>query len=1627
MKNRRFLKEKVMAAVLAASVFLGAVHGSALGLEDAGGRIAAMQAEESTELLLQSDGALQQSIWQEDSAYDTGDSDERSEADTGEETNRTGQNDETQDAAENNAESSGTETDSSGAYAEESDVEVRDSVQQEDETAAERKDPEDNTDLTEAENGTEAEDRWKNEPESSAETGTETDTEKNTETDTEEEETEILEELPLIVEEMTEQPLEAAMPDNLEIEDGNPAWAPEVLRSGRASTHKRKVIFQTADGTVTRWAYCLEPLKGNPGEDIYDISQAVILNSGTLNLNLAKTLYYLYGGPAWGKTVGGINLKTIMTDAGCTSSDHYYAMTHYVLGYFYNKGDESLWNVHPAESGVLNSKGVSLVKTLAGYLSSMPNPYAGLSRTSVTSSYDAERNLHVTQSITYQAFQGDTATISLPDGVTLVNETTGTSGTGKVKIDGGDTFHLEAQPTANGSASYTLTCSVMTDFTAFKKTFSGDAQDLGFAYYGSDNTLTFSVDWPTISKAAIRKAASLPELVTGNGMYSLEGARFGVYKDAACTVSAGVFVTDAAGNSTALTLAPGTYYLKEESAPEGYQQDTSVQSVTLAAGAEKTVAFADVPVTQTVGGLLRKQAAGNTDLSLQDAQFEVKFYGSKTPSGNPLRTWIMKTDREGVLALQESQKVGGDAFYRDSSGNICLPLGSLTIQETAAPAGYQLNPAIITILITKEGVKSADQVILQEPLLFEEEPSFIGVKIRKTDAQSGQSAQGDASLAGAVFAVISDNDYTVVKNSDRNTTYKKGDEVMRITTDADGFAQTGIELQAGSYQIREVQAPAGYFINETKTLAFQSMTHGEIADLTAAAVEETIVRGSFSVAKWDLELNEAGRAQGDAVLSGARFSLENRSAGSVLVDADGDGSLECFAPYEEILQFETDEDGRYESPERLLPYGTYALTEIDPPIGYTSEGENLSRLFSIREDGSCVELEDADTATKNRVIRGDISLFKFRDTLSSEEGGDDVEPIAGVEFEIRLKSTGELAYTMVTDEDGFATTADREHYPDGRLPYGLYEITETEYPSEVEPVQPFTVFVGLDANGNEIDHYHYKGIYKNDQPIESAITLVKKDGESDKVIPLAGTRFQILDAEKQVLTFVNHYPHEEELTEFVTDESGTVNLPEKLSAGTYYVRELDAPYGYLCGEDLAFTISESARWDSPLIVEYSDLPAKGKIHLEKSDETTGDPVEGAVFAVFAGENIVTGDGTLYHAAGSLVTTFTTDAAGAAESEELYLGNYYIQEIQAPEGFCLDDSRLEVTLAYADQDTPVVVEAAESSNLPTTLQLFKTSPDQAALEGVRFEIKSMENIPDDTAGSSSDAADAEETDKTETDQSEKEAGTETANAETDKSGKETEQETGTDASEKNVSDNVYTTDASGMIRLQYLRHGIYMVRELETLTGYVLDPTLRFVTVDEQGRIFASDEKGCPLDEDRASSDMETLHFVNGQVFVSKREITSGAELPGAELTIRDGDDVVIDTWISTDTPHPVTGLQAGQTYTLTEEQAPFGYTIAESITFTVETDGSIQTVVMKDAPEEQEQLTEAEPETETETAPETETEETEQQTETPKKSSASETIVPKTGLPSSLLLYVMSALAVLCAAAGVLLARRKRK
>ena len=208
---------------------------------------------------------------------------------------------------------------------------------------------------------------------------------------------------------------------------------------------------------------------------------------------------------------------------------------------------------------------------------------------------------------------------------------------------------------------------------------------------------------------SLSKTSANTGITSGNSCYSLAGAVYGIYSDAGCSAQVTTLTTDAGGNAAAVSLNAGTYYYKELTAPAGYALDSSVQSFTVTDGQNTALSVSDTPTNDPVRISINKVDSETGDkvqggASLENAEFTVKYYAGYYNAGNlpanATRTWVIKTVKIGgvyVAGLNNTCKVSGDDFYTNAAGTAILPLGTISIEETKAPEGYNLEGAYLQV------------------------------------------------------------------------------------------------------------------------------------------------------------------------------------------------------------------------------------------------------------------------------------------------------------------------------------------------------------------------------------------------------------------------------------------------------------------------------------------------------------------------------------------------------------------------------------------------------------------------------------------------------------------------------------------------------------------------------------------------------------------------------------------------------------------------------------------------------------------------------------------------------------------------------------------------------------------
>lgn len=544
-------------------------------------------------------------------------------------------------------------------------------------------------------------------------------------------------------------------------------------------------------------------------------------------------------------------------------------------------------------------------------------------------------------------------------------------------------------------------------------------------YWTSGSSQAVARFWAeeSVGTLSLRKRSALTQLTAGNGAYSLAGAHYSVWRDEGCTQSAGVaaLVTNDTGVSNAVELTAGTYWIREDTPPQGYAPDTTAHKVTVRAGNNNSCSIEEQPLYEAPSLLASKVdnetgTVAQGSATLADAEVTVRYYDGIYQSADelpahPTRSWVLKTDPQGLVMVSDDAKVSGSDFYRVNE-SIVVPRGTLSIQETKAPKGYLLEgqtsesdeaytAPIHLAHVTGEGsfttVMIADQV------------ARAGIKLQKEDEETGPQAQGDATLGGVEFEVVNRND-TVV--SVDGTSYAPGDVIgSRLVTDAMGFATTSADyLPVGSYEVREMGANGSLICGEQFFVVTLTDSDAHTIVPLPTSFCDKVTRGGMRLCKVSRETMDA-TPQGASSLRGAEVSVSLLSDQPVVVD----GAL--YEPGETVCVLVTDEQGMASTNADTLPYGTYLLQETRAPQGFVLN-EDWEQVVRIRENGVIVDLGYADNVLDEQVIRSDFFFTKV------EEGT--MERLAGIPFLVTSVTTGE-SHVVVSDDNGTVSTGTQPH------------------------------------------------------------------------------------------------------------------------------------------------------------------------------------------------------------------------------------------------------------------------------------------------------------------------------------------------------------------------------------------------------------------------------------------------------------------------------------------------------------------------------------------------------------------------------------------------------------------------
>lgn len=1071
--------------------------------------------------------------------------------------------------------------------------------------------------------------------------------------------------------------------------------------------------------------------------------------------------------------------------------------------------------------------------------------------------------------------------------------------------------------------------------------------------------ITYTCDIPNTLQTVNLKVHKVDE--AGNG---IKGATFDIYPTADVTFNGktiqkanekiGTLKTDANGVASTTYVeyaSDGTqgynkqipiypnfeYALKETYVPAPFVlPKNNVTKFTAVSENNNTLTIpheVTVPNTHQKGKLFVYKQDGDTKKPLSGAEFEVRaaedFYFGKTK---------IHSANELICTMTS----GADGWA--NSGDAVMYVGAkYTLTETKTVDGYVLKKDSKTFEFSFAG-NEAEYAKLDVD--FDNTTQQGKISVHKTgDIFSSVTNLGTAismdedgtvheagyntytpvfamgELEGAEFEVKAAED---IITADGTVRAKAGEVVATLTTDKNGYAETGL-LYLGKYEVTETKATPGYVINRTPqpaelTYAGQEV---EIRDTVKTDFTNKYQGVSVHLNKF-MEHDEQYDVGEDSDAQNVVFGLY---ADETIIAADGtaipEGGLVSVTSVGEDMTARFNEQ---------LPFGRYYVQEISTDEKYVISGEK--HIVTFEYAGQDTEVVDIDAGEFiNHLDRGSVHGIKV---------GEHDEPLANAVFGIFRTDCKNFVVenaiaTAASDENGYFTI--------DNIPYGSYIVTEIQTPvGYVFSDKKYDVVIDKDGDVVNITA-------END---EIELHISKKDVYGNE---LAGATMQLISADGSIFD------------EWVSD--GAEHIVTKLPAGSYVLHEVAAPEGFVITTDISFSIDDNNAVTvediNTLATDENGVPTiimvddTTKVHITKTDITGDKELPGARLQVIdengnvvdewistseahiiEGKLIAGKEYTLHEvisAEGYALANdikFTVSEDGSVDvvnmkddttkveiSKTAVIANDTEDEITDSEDTAVPDELVGVTLQIIDKDGKVVEEWVTTSErhlIEGKLIAGQTYTLHEVSAPVGYVLAADVEFTVSMDGSVDKVHMADDITKVHI-------------SKTDITGdKELEGAKLTVVDENgNVVDEWISTTEEHIIEGKLVAGKEYTLHEEISPDGYVVANDITF-KVSEDGSV-----------------DVVVMKDETTKVRISKRDITTDEELPGAKLIIIDEDGNTVEEWTSTNEAHYIEGkLIVGKTYTFREITAPDGYEIANDIQFTVNEDGSVTEVVMYD-------------------------------------------------------------------------------
>ena len=1268
-----------------------------------------------------------------------------------------------------------------------------------------------------------------------------------------------------------------------------------------------------------QWSYCLESSKKTPSAGNYTAS--VIEN----NSMVRKLLYYGYGGPAaWDVFGPDHDLKTAVcpNDSYLTNDDVKYLLTHIFLSGAYS-GDWNGFSEELFNQTFGGSYGTNLMNIYRG-IEQLPDPSNGANFSTgntakFTATYDKANSLQKTNTVKFNASSSESVQLPLQNNVTIhIAGTSNTKTGGTATVYGGQSFYLTT-PATNPLSNYqsgNLTSSAKGKFCALSISDGNSAsQTHGSWYQETTDTLKYSVEWMGFGYIDLKKTSANPDMTNNSSLYSLKGAKYGIYEGNKLVQE---LTTDVNGYAKSSLLLEGKYTVKEISASKGYDVDQTSHGVTVTRGQTTTTNVTEKPKNDPIGLEIVKNDAENKgmpqgDATLEGAEFTVKYYdGYYTKDNLPskaTRTWVLKTKKlsngKYVAGLLKQYLVEGSDELYEQDGTYVLPLGTISIEETKAPKGYFLKGAKLNVTDTASGTTSSvidGKYVAQineqyhgAKLQFGNDANqmIVQEKVKKQRIQLFKSGEREG-ISGVVKGLQGAEFTWKLKTEVDNVGWDNAKTYAVITTNENGRAITDY-LPYGKYLVRETKTPKDYMTapDFTVSVTKDSSEYNELEQVKLVSVNNKPFASYVKLVKVD---EDTGKK---VTLNSASFKIKDAQGNYVVQKVSGT-KVDTFTTNSDNEIIPVVEKGTVTLP-LMLNAGTYTIEEIKTPKGFLDLEKPVEFVISSTYDYDVDEDADpiVEVKIRNRQPKGEIKLNKTVMDLDTDTDLVDRSDLSKIQFVLKAKEDiySSIDGSLMFEKDSVITTENSGAIVNtgSEVGNGIYALSLdghldiSNLPMSTKGASYYLQEVKT-LDGCVLDTAQYDAVFKQSDfttknyiksfDVENKTTdfeFNKTDVTGDKEVE--GAQLTITDEDGNVVD------------QWTSTEK--VHSIEGLVVGkTYTLSETVTAKDYVKATDIKFTVKNSS--------ELETVTMKDKQVFVSKTTVGGEEVTGAHM------QIIDEDGNIID---EWYSEGKSHIANGLEEGKIYT----LHEDLSPLGFNLaNDFTFEVTKEKENQTVEMI---------DTVTEVNKTDVDGKAVKEATLSIvseKTKDIVDQWVAGQH--ILDIDKDIKSQLEENGKAEGTYMDEEDSMVMFSIAKNKDRDDYTFMQVKDGITTysnIDLDGnetTHRVQGLVAGEkYILRETKTPEEYVQAKEIEFTAGE---------------DED------QTLVMQDKQVTISKTTV-SGDEITGALMQIKDEDGNIIDEWTSEGKVHYATGLVEGKKYILHEDLAPTGLNLANDIEFEI--------------------------------------------------------------------------------------------